>query len=110
MAVGIDNMFMLVGDFDAIVARMDEADRPDIEKRLRAMLKHMGLSVILTSLGGMFNQSKRLILEDTFAFLIGSNTAMPVVRWFCYQATICLFLLLMLQISMFCAVIVLDAK
>jgi Niemann-Pick C1 protein len=92
LAIGIDNVFIILNTFNSHPPNMS------IEDRLAQTLSAVGLSVTLAA------------LSEAFAFFLGALTKMPAVTAFAYYAGVAIFADYALQITMLCAFIVLDAR
>ncbi|TPX31091.1 hypothetical protein SmJEL517_g05502 [Synchytrium microbalum] len=92
LAVGVDNIFILIHAFE----RTD----PDlaVEDRAGIALGQVGPSVMLSS------------LSETIAFGLGAAVTMPAVRVFSMYAALAVFVDFLLQVTAFVALMALDAK
>lgn len=92
LGIGVDDMFILVNSFE----RTDRAE--SIPRRLGLAMEHAGVSVFITS------------VSDVLAFAAGSSTSLPAVAFFCINAAVIIFVDFVLQITLFCAFLALDAR
>ena len=95
--VGIDSVFVLVAALDEVTENHPEL-RGDIPTRMRLMMQIGGPSVTVSA------------LTDISAFLLGSVTSLPAIRWFCWQATLGVLLNYLLQMSAFVALLTLSER
>eukprot|EP00656_Telonema_subtile_P057811 TRINITY_DN959_c0_g1_i4.p1 TRINITY_DN959_c0_g1~~TRINITY_DN959_c0_g1_i4.p1 ORF type:complete len:805 (-),score=143.59 TRINITY_DN959_c0_g1_i4:750-3164(-) len=92
LGLGVDDMFV-------ITAAFDETNPSDpIPQRVAESLRHSGSAVMLTS------------VTDTIAFLIGSITILPALRYFCLSAGVCIFFIFVFQVFLFVPFLVLDER
>uniref|UniRef100_A0A182NDR6 SSD domain-containing protein n=1 Tax=Anopheles dirus TaxID=7168 RepID=A0A182NDR6_9DIPT len=94
LAVGVDNIFMLVHAFN----RLDRDRTPDTACAIGAALGQIGPSILLTS------------ASECCCFAIGALSPMPAVNTFAWYATVALAVDFLLQISAFVALMALDEK
>ena len=92
LAIGVDNIFILVNTFEKFSYIENSGDR------LSETLRHVGASITLAS------------FSESLAFLLGSLTRMPAVQAFSYYASAAIFIDFLLQLTCFCAVMVLDGQ
>eukprot|EP01006_Ploeotia_vitrea_P039760 TRINITY_DN66376_c13_g3_i1.p1 TRINITY_DN66376_c13_g3~~TRINITY_DN66376_c13_g3_i1.p1 ORF type:complete len:968 (+),score=547.08 TRINITY_DN66376_c13_g3_i1:137-2905(+) len=92
LAIGIDNVFIILGTFHA----MDP--RQPIEERLGNTLGRVGLSITLAS------------ISEAVAFFLGALTRMPAVESFAFFSAVAIFADYCLQLTCFSAFLVLDAR
>lgn len=92
LAVGVDNIFMLVHTFN----RLDQSDFVHPADAIGEALAQVGPSILLTS------------LSECCCFGIGSISDMPAVRTFALYATAAIFLDFLFQITAFIALMSLD--
>eukprot|EP01114_Cavostelium_apophysatum_P012610 TRINITY_DN2864_c0_g1_i1.p1 TRINITY_DN2864_c0_g1~~TRINITY_DN2864_c0_g1_i1.p1 ORF type:complete len:894 (-),score=135.15 TRINITY_DN2864_c0_g1_i1:27-2708(-) len=95
ISVGLHNMFVLVGDFEA---RREYSTKNKIKHRMQTMMESTGTVVIYTS------------VTHILTFLIAVYLPIPSVRDYCLQAALTLFLLTCLQMTAFLAVLVFDSR
>ncbi|CAM9853375.1 unnamed protein product [Chrysoparadoxa australica] len=92
LGIGVDDMFI-------ITAALDSTDpTKGIEERIGQALARCGVSVTYTS------------LTDFTAFMLGSWTSLPAVKYFCIYAAVAILFDYMLQVTAFVAVLSLDAE
>ncbi|XP_063704530.1 NPC intracellular cholesterol transporter 1 homolog 1b [Culicoides brevitarsis] len=94
LAVGVDNIFILVHTYN----RLDKRQYEDISHGLGVALGQVGPSILLTS------------ASECFCFGIGALSDMPAVKTFAYYATVAIFLDFLFQITAFLALMCLDEK
>ncbi|XP_035780137.1 NPC intracellular cholesterol transporter 1 homolog 1b-like [Anopheles albimanus] len=94
LAVGVDNVFMLVHAFN----RVDRARCPDTAEAIGTALGQIGPSILLTS------------ASECCCFAIGALSPMPAVNTFAWYATVALAADFLLQISAFVALMALDER
>ncbi|XP_037025848.1 NPC intracellular cholesterol transporter 1 homolog 1b [Bradysia coprophila] len=94
LAVGVDNIFMLVHAFD----RIDRIKYSNSSQRIGEALGTIGPSILLTS------------LSECCCFGIGSLSNMPAVKTFALYSTVAIFLNFIFQITVFVALMSLDQK
>ncbi len=92
LAIGIDNVFIILNNFQSRDPRMS------IEDRLVGTLSEVGLSITLAS------------ISEAFAFFLGSMTKMPAVQAFAFYSGAAILADYLLQLTCFCAIVALDAK
>ncbi|XP_029633427.1 NPC intracellular cholesterol transporter 1 [Octopus sinensis] len=94
LAVGVDNIFILVQALQRDVGDPDEM----FECKIGRIVGKIGPSMLLTS------------LSESVAFLLGALTTMPAVRMFSLYAGMAVFCDFALQITCFISLMALDAK
>ncbi|KXJ81281.1 hypothetical protein RP20_CCG020355 [Aedes albopictus] len=94
LAVGVDNIFMLVHAFQ----RIDRVQTPETDKAIGKALGQIGPSILLTS------------ASECCCFAIGGLSPMPAVNTFAWYATVALFVDFVLQITAFVALMALDER
>uniref|UniRef100_A0A182W4Q6 SSD domain-containing protein n=1 Tax=Anopheles minimus TaxID=112268 RepID=A0A182W4Q6_9DIPT len=94
LAVGVDNIFMLVHAFN----RIDRDRTPETACAIGEALGQIGPSILLTS------------ASECCCFAIGALSPMPAVNTFAWYATVALLVDFLLQISAFVALMALDEK
>jgi hypothetical protein len=92
MGVSVDDMIILVDAFDRTSAQVS------LEERIRVALAHAGTAVTMTSATTMV------------AFLSGVNVDLPSIQLFCAPAAASVFMVNVLQVTLFTALLVLDAR
>ncbi|KAF1850178.1 multidrug efflux transporter AcrB transmembrane domain-containing protein [Cucurbitaria berberidis CBS 394.84] len=93
LAVGVDNIFLIVHEFERINISHPEGSIPD---RVSRALGRMGPSILLSA------------LTETTAFALGCAVGMPAVRNFAAYAAGAVFINAILQVTMFIAVLALN--
>ena len=94
LAVGVDNIFILVQTYQREKLNGDER----VEARVAKVVGKVGPSILLTS------------LAESCAFLLGTLTPMPAVKIFSLYAAMSVFIDFLLQITCFVSMMTLDAK
>ncbi|GMH32426.1 hypothetical protein BSKO_00260 [Bryopsis sp. KO-2023] len=92
LGIGVDNLFVIVNAFDKT------CKEDPIEQRLANALGLSGTSISVTS------------LTNLFAFVIGAQTSLPVLRAFSFYAAFGVFCNYALQVTLFPALLVLDSR
>ena len=95
LAVGVDNIFLIVHEFDRVnVSHPDE----EIEDRVAKALGRMGPSILLSA------------STETIAFAMGAFVGMPAVKNFAAYAAGAVFINAVLQVTMFVSVLALNQR
>lgn len=94
LAVGVDNIFILVQGFQRDGGSVDEP----IEDKVSRVVGNLGPSLLLAS------------LSESTCFFLGGLSTMPAVKTFALFAGLALLLDFVLQMSCFVALLTLDAK
>jgi len=94
LAVGVDNIFLIVRMYQQIDKKEDET----IPDYIGRVLSEIGPSIFITT------------LAETTCFFIGSLSDMPVVKAFALYAAMALVFNFFFQISCFISLLALDAK
>lgn len=94
LAVGVDNIFILVQNYQRDVRKRDET----LEQQIARIVGKVGPSMLLTS------------TSESLAFGLGALTPMPAVRLFSLYAAMAVFIDFLLQITCFVALMTLDCK
>ncbi|XP_061187973.1 NPC intracellular cholesterol transporter 1-like [Saccostrea echinata] len=94
LAVGVDNIFILVQAFQRDEALTGE----ELEDRIGRVLGKVGPSMLLAS------------CAESLAFFLGALTDMPAVRVFSLYSAMAVLLDFLFQITVFVAIMTLDAK
>jgi len=95
LAVGVDNIFLIVHEFERVnVSHPDE----DIVDRVAKALGRMGPSILLSA------------STETIAFALGAFVGMPAVRNFAVYAAGAVFINALLQVTMFVSVLSLNQR
>ncbi|KAF2279777.1 niemann-pick C1 protein precursor [Westerdykella ornata] len=95
LAVGVDNIFLIVHEFERINVSHPEATIPE---RVARALGRMGPSILLSA------------ITETVAFSLGCAVGMPAVRNFAAYAAGAVFINAVLQVTMFTAVLALNQQ
>ncbi|KAL1596896.1 niemann-Pick type C-related protein 1 [Nothophoma quercina] len=95
LAVGVDNIFLIVHEFERINISHPEGSIPE---RVSRALGRMGPSILLSA------------LTETTAFALGCAVGMPAVRNFAAYAAGAVFINAILQVTMFIAVLSLNQQ
>jgi Niemann-Pick C1 protein len=93
LAVGVDNIFLIVHEFERVNISHPEGTVPE---RVSRALGRMGPSILLSA------------LTETTAFALGCAVGMPAVRNFAAYAAGAVFINAILQVTMFIAVLALN--
>ncbi|PCG95978.1 Short-chain dehydrogenase/reductase SDR [Penicillium occitanis (nom. inval.)] len=95
LAVGVDNIFLIVHEFDRVnISHPDE----EIDERVGRALGRMGPSILLSA------------ITETVAFAMGIFVGMPAVKNFAAYAAGAVFVNAILQVTMFIAVLALNQR
>ena len=92
LAVGVDNVFLLVHVFDHASASIP------IPERIASSLSSIGPNILLTA------------MTETISFSLGSMVTMPAVSVFSEHAALALFVSFLLQMTFFVALMSLDSQ
>eukprot|EP00854_Cymbomonas_tetramitiformis_P015088 gene15088-17839_t len=92
LGIGIDDAFVLIHQFDMTDPGQSTPDR------LKVMLMEAGPSITLTS------------MTDFFAFMIGANTSLPALRYFCIYAAVGILFDFILQVTFFVGCMAIDVE
>ena len=95
LAVGVDNIFLIVHEFERV--NISHADEP-IPDRIGRALGRMGPSILLSA------------STETVAFALGAAVDMPAVRNFAAYAAGAVFINAILQVTMFISVLALNQQ
>jgi Niemann-Pick C1 protein len=93
LAVGVDNIFLIVHEFERVNISHPEATIPE---RVSKALGRMGPSILLSA------------TTETVAFALGCAVGMPAVRNFAAYAAGAVFINAVLQVTMFISVLALN--
>lgn len=93
LAIGVDNMFIIVRSEKEVSDRIEK-----VEERIALALKEVGPSIFTAA------------FCECLAFFIGMLTKVPALESFCLVAGIGVLADFILQITVFCAALTLDAK
>ncbi|KAM7293187.1 NPC intracellular cholesterol transporter 1 [Ixodes scapularis] len=94
LAVGVDNIFILVQGFQ----RANVLDEEPLDQKVSRVVGNLGPSLMLAS------------VSEAACFLLGGLSTMPAVRTFALYAGVALLLDFLLQVTCFVALLTLDAK
>ncbi|KAI9665914.1 MAG: hypothetical protein M1821_003849 [Bathelium mastoideum] len=95
LAVGVDNIFLIVHEFERVNATQPDIPLPD---RMAKALGRMGPSILLSA------------STETVAFALGTAVGMPAVRNFAAYAAGAVVINALLQITMFISVLALNQR
>lgn len=95
LAVGVDNIFLIVHEFERINVSHPEGSIPE---RVARALGRMGPSILLSA------------STETAAFALGAAVGMPAVRNFAAYAAGAVLINALLQVTMFTAVLTLNQR
>ncbi|KAF1962621.1 multidrug efflux transporter AcrB transmembrane domain-containing protein [Byssothecium circinans] len=95
LAVGVDNIFLIVHEFERVNISHPEGSIPE---RVSRALGRMGPSILLSA------------TTETIAFALGCAVGMPAVRNFAAYAAGAVFINAVLQVTMFVAVLALNQQ
>ncbi|KAF1984842.1 multidrug efflux transporter AcrB transmembrane domain-containing protein [Aulographum hederae CBS 113979] len=95
LAVGVDNIFLIVHEFERV--NVSHPDGP-VSDRVARALGRMGPSILLSA------------TTETVAFALGAAVGMPAVRNFAAYAAGAVFINALLQVTMFVSVLALNQK
>ncbi|XP_070161109.1 NPC intracellular cholesterol transporter 1 homolog 1b [Polyergus mexicanus] len=94
LAVGVDNIFILVQSYQRTPRRVDQS----ISEHIGTIMAMVGPSMLLTS------------MSECFCFLIGAFSSMPAVNTFAMYASLSILINFLLQTTAFVALLSLDSK
>jgi len=97
LGIGVDNIFILVSTY-ATRLREERSKRYTEAELVGSILAQVGPTITLTS------------TSTTLAFLVGSLSVMPAVKYFCQQCVIGFAVNLLLQLTVFQAAIAADCR
>lgn len=95
LAVGVDNIFLIVHEFERVNINHADESVPD---RVARALGRMGPSILLSA------------TTETVAFALGAAVGMPAVRNFAAYAAGAVFINAVLQVTMFVSVLALNQQ
>ncbi|RKP09076.1 patched family-domain-containing protein [Thamnocephalis sphaerospora] len=99
LAVGVDNVFILVQEFQRQTDEcFEEGDEASVQERCARTLARMGPSILLSA------------VAETIAFGFGGFVDMPAVSSFAVYAALAVWVDFMLQVTCFVACMALDAE
>ena len=92
IGVGVDDMFVMCN-------AVDQTDlKKSAKERIHDTLGHAGPAITITS------------LTNCLAFAFGGTTSLPALRSFCLFASMCIFMLFFLVMSIFLSVVIWDTR
>ena len=91
VSIGIDDMFILVDEYDR------QSDGMSSRDRVKFTLSKVGSTITMTT------------LTDVVAFYISTTTSFPAIRYFCIYVALCISLEFILQITLFVAFMTFDS-
>ena len=92
LGIGVDDMFVICN-------ALDQTDlKAPVMDRIKGAMKHAGPSITITS------------ATNSLAFAFGSLTSLPALRSFCYYASVCIFMLYLVVMTVFLCVVVFDTQ
>lgn len=92
VALGVDDMYV-------IMTCWDEAEHIDsVEFRAQIAMRKAGMAITVTS------------LTDILAFLVGTATSLPGLKWFCIYSAVGIAMVYLLQVTLFVAAMVVNEK
>ena len=95
LAVGVDNIFLIVHEFERVnISHPDE----DVESRMARALGRMGPSILLSA------------STETITFALGTAVGMPAVKNFAAYAAGAVLINALLQVTMFVSVLALNQR
>ncbi|XP_050562223.1 protein patched homolog 1-like [Spodoptera frugiperda] len=95
MGLGIDDMFVMNACWNNLP---DSAAKKTLPVKVGLMLKHAGVSIVITS------------FTDIVALLIGAITILPSLKSFCIYAAMGVFFIFCFSVTFYVAVFTLDLK
>ncbi|KAJ8733421.1 hypothetical protein PYW08_001719 [Mythimna loreyi] len=95
MGLGVDDMFVMNACWNNLP---DSASKKSLPVKVGLMLKHAGVSIVITS------------FTDIVALLIGAITILPSLKSFCIYAAIGVFFIFCYSVTFYVAVFTLDLK
>ena len=95
LAVGVDNIFLIVHEFERVNANHPDAE---IHERMAKALGRMGPSILLSA------------TSETVAFALGVLVGMPAVKNFAFYAAGAVVINALLQVTMFVSVLALNQR
>ena len=91
VSIGIDDMFILVDEYDR------QSDKMSSRDRVKFTLSKVGSTITMTT------------LTDVVAFYVSTTTSFPAIRYFCIYVALCISIEFVLQITMFVAFMTFDS-
>ena len=95
LAVGVDNIFLIVHEFERVNNHAPELSVPE---RMAKALGRMGPSILLSA------------TTETVSFALGATVGMPAVRNFAVYAAGAVFINALLQVTMFISVLAVNQR
>ncbi|KAK3605298.1 hypothetical protein CHS0354_001415 [Potamilus streckersoni] len=95
LAIGVDDVYVIMESWKRIGLQHPELP---VTERIALAVKHAGVSVTLTS------------VSNFVSFASGISTVMPVLQSFCVYAAVGILALLIIQTTLFPALLVIDAR
>lgn len=95
MGLGVDDMFVMNACWKIV---LDSGTRQSVPMKVGHMLKHAGVSIVITS------------FTDIVALLIGAITILPSLKSFCIYAAMGVFFIFCYSITFYVAVFTLDVR
>jgi len=96
LGLGIDDAFVLTSEFRRATTMLGAS--ASLEDRTAEAMKGGAISILITS------------ATDALAFLVGSSTVVPALRWFCLFAGFGIIFCFIFQVTCYVPCLVLDAK
>ena len=91
VSIGIDDMFILVDEYDRQTDNMAPRDR------VKFTLSKVGSTITMTT------------LTDVIAFYVSTTTSFPAIRYFCIYVALCISIEFILQVTLFVAFMTFDS-
>ena len=91
VSIGIDDMFILVDEYDR------QSDEMAPRDRVKFTLSKVGATITMTT------------LTDVVAFFISTTTSFPAIRYFCIYVALCISIEFLLQVTLFIAFLTFDS-
>ncbi|KAJ5070365.1 patched domain-containing protein [Anaeramoeba ignava] len=91
LAVGVDNIYIIINNLDRISSILSPLER--CQKALSR-----STSILMTA------------IIDTLAFLSGTVTKFPAIKWFCAYGALCISIVFIFQMTMFLSFLTMEAK
>ncbi|KAJ1422063.1 patched [Ochromonadaceae sp. CCMP2298] len=91
IGIGVDDMFIIVAAFDA-----QDPSLPS-EERMAKALRRCGIAITYTT------------VTDVVAFYLGALSSLPAIEFFCYYAATTVLFNFLFQITLFSALVCMDA-
>lgn len=97
MGLGVDDAFVMAASWEQVLSEKINRNKP-LQERVALMLSHAGSAICITS------------LTDVVAFIIGTSTILPCLQSFCIYASVGVLATFLLQVTIFVACFMMDAK